>query len=64
MACLLIVTLDKVIHLQFPFRYPNIITSVRLNICTTFAWIFFIFFEMISFFPANETDKENCLLLC
>ena len=60
MASLLIMTLDKVIHLQFPLRYPNIITKVRLNICITLAWIFFIFFDMIPFFPVNETDEENC----
>ena len=60
MASLLIMTVDKVINLQFPLKYPYIITKLRLNLCVLLTWLFFIFFDMIPFFPVNKTDDENC----
>lgn len=60
MISLILITLERIGYLKFSLMYNVYFTKFRINLTFTLCWIFFIFFDMIPFFPIDEHDHEFC----
>ena len=61
LAHLVIISIERLIALKYPFRYHEILTKPRLTIAIVFSWVLVVFYTPFRLLPHSTVPRESAV---